>query len=533
MRNARYLPGRRTRRPTQAFEPMRLVGDAGGSLFGRAPGTSQVRPHRAGRDGQGGAPSTGPSVPVSGMSHPCGILWGMDRPPGPAPRSTPDTVAVGPSASTEGELAALSAALREADRAMARAVTLAGQLDGRRAAAEEGMTVDGALQLHTGAARSDVSMVLTAGDVLARMPATAGLFAAGVLSWGHVRTLVAGVRRLDTTARATLDDHLGAQADRLAAMEPEQRLWAVDDAVAACTPLRQLEDRTDRAVEAEFLAIQGRLDGSGSAYGEFGPESLATITDALAAEADAPRARPCPGDQDGPAQPVPTRAQQLAAALVRLCAGGRRTSSGSAPVRFAVSVDLDQLTDTAAGTIDAGVRGRPPRLVRRAIERLACDAALDVVLRDGVDLIAAQRYAPEVTAAARRAVAARDGGCRFPGCTAPISWCDLHHVEPRATGDDHAVANLISLCRTHHTTVHRRGWRQHLHRDGTYLLRRRGRTWTTLPRRHQHLPPPEDHTAARDGPAPPAAAPPPDHPPPERTDPAQPPATHQPDLLPF
>ncbi|MEX0834900.1 MAG: HNH endonuclease signature motif containing protein, partial [Nitriliruptor sp.] len=144
----------------------------------------------------------------------------------------------------------------------------------------------------------------------------------------------------------------------------------------------------------------------------------------------------------------------------------------------------------------------PPRIVRWALDRLACDAALDVVVRDGVDLVAARRYAPGITAATRRAIAARDGGCRFPGCTAPISWCDVHHVRPRAAehhpdavDGDHHPTNLVALCRRHHTLVHGRGWRQQFEPDGTYRLRRRGRTWTTLPRRDQQLPPPRHDLA--------------------------------------
>jgi hypothetical protein len=408
----------------------------------------------------------------------------------------------------DGELAELAATLRAVDRLSARAVALAGGLDGRRAAAEEGMSVDAALRLHTGAVRSDVSMVLTAAEVLAGMPAVAGLFAAGVLSWGHVRALVAGARRLDVAARAELDAHLGTHAERLAAMDPDRRSWALEDALADHRPERDVERRAQREAESEFVAIQGRLDGSGSLYGEFASESFATIAERLAAEADTPRATPPPGDQDGPAEPVPTRSNQLAAALVRICGRRADEAGGSMPVRFSVVVDLDHLTDRAAGQIATAVRGRPPRVVRRALERLGCDAALDVVVRDGTDLLAAQRYAPEVTAATRRAVTARDGGCRFPGCTAPASWCDVHHVQQRAARGDHAVSNLVLLCRSHHTAVHRRGWAQILAPDGRYTVRRRGRTWTTLPRRDQQLPPPEragpaprDPTGARDRPA--------------------------------
>ncbi len=188
-------------------------------------------------------------------------------------------------------------------------------------------------------------------------------------------------------------------------------------------------------------------------------------------------------------------------------------------MRLSVIVDADRVTDRAAGHITAGVRGRPPRIVRRALDRIACDAALDVVIRDGADLLAARRYAPEVTVATRRAVAARDGGCRFPGCTAPVSWCDVHHVRPRATethpdavDGDHHPANLVSLCRRHHTIVHRRGWHQTLDPDGTYRLRRRGRAWTTLPRTDRQLPPPRHDlpdTVPRAGPgATPRAGPP-------------------------
>ncbi len=58
----------------------------------------------------------------------------------------------------------------------------------------------------------------------------------------------------------------------------------------------------------------------------------------------------------------------------------------------------------------------------------------------------------------RRALARRDGGCIFPGCDAPVGWCDAHHV----TWWDHDgptdIANLALLCRYHHGVSHRRGW---------------------------------------------------------------------------
>lgn len=412
---------------------------------------------------------------------------------------------VGPDAlPADAELADLVAAMDVADRAMARVVTLAGRLDASQAAREEGMTVDGALRLHTGATRGDVTVVLTAAQVLSVMPVTAGLFDRGVFTWGHIRGLVAQSRRLDVATRRALDEHLGVHADRLARLDTDGRLAAIDDAISQHTDPEASSERAERGPDHNVVIITPRLDGTGSLYTDLDPEGFATVTTRLQAEADTPLAAPNPGDA-GTGLPRYTedrssRARQLADALVRIFA--RTGTTLGVPVRFTVIVDADRVTDHVAGTIAAAVAARQPRLVRRAIDRLACDAALDVVLRDGVDLLAAQRYRPEVTAAVRRAVGARDQGCRFPGCQAPAAWCDVHHVTQRAAGGGHEPTNLVLLCRKHHTIVHRRGWDQTLTPGGAYKLTRRGRTWTTLPRLDQQLPPP-----SRTGPAPPDRVP--------------------------
>ena len=59
------------------------------------------------------------------------------------------------------------------------------------------------------------------------------------------------------------------------------------------------------------------------------------------------------------------------------------------------------------------------------------------------------------TAAQKKAIAARDGGCAWPGCTAPIAWCDAHHI--RWHGRDHGrtdVDNGVLLCSFHHHRIH-------------------------------------------------------------------------------
>jgi hypothetical protein len=404
------------------------------------------------------------------------------------------------------ELRELVRAVREADRWSARAVDQARRLDARRAVAEEGMTLDAALRLHTGAARGDVSMVLTAADVLATMPVTAGLFARGVFSWGHIRALTSGARRLPATSRGALDQHLGAHVADLERMDSDGRLGAIDDAVVLHERVRDVEDRAERDALGDRVILTPRLDGSGTLIADLAAEGFATVADRLDEEADVPLASPSPGDTgDGMARNARegstegSRSHLLAAALLRIFTGANANSPGGV-TRLQVIVDVDRLTDTVAGEIRTAVAGRPPRLVRRAIERLSCDAAYDVIVRDGVDLLAAQRYRPEVPEATRRAVAVRDGGCRFPACQAPASWCDVHHVVPREAGGHHAPRNLVLLCRRHHTVVHRAGWQQTVDDDGGYRVERLGRSWTTWPRHLDRLPPP-----GRAGPAPPVS----------------------------
>jgi hypothetical protein len=65
------------------------------------------------------------------------------------------------------------------------------------------------------------------------------------------------------------------------------------------------------------------------------------------------------------------------------------------------------------------------------------------------------------TEAMIRTVKARDGHCRFPGCTVAARFCDLDHVvawKDDGTGGPTTVANLICLCRRHHRTKQQPRW---------------------------------------------------------------------------
>ena len=57
----------------------------------------------------------------------------------------------------------------------------------------------------------------------------------------------------------------------------------------------------------------------------------------------------------------------------------------------------------------------------------------------------------------RRALKARDGGCRFPGCT-NHKFVDGHHIRHWADGGETRLDNLVLLCRHHHHLVHEGGF---------------------------------------------------------------------------
>ena len=88
--------------------------------------------------------------------------------------------------------------------------------------------------------------------------------------------------------------------------------------------------------------------------------------------------------------------------------------------------------------------------------RLSCDASV-VVMREGPDgsVLDVGRRTRTIPTPIRRALAARDTRCRFPGCTA--RRCDAHHITHWADGGPTSLDNLMLLCRRHHTLVHEGG----------------------------------------------------------------------------
>lgn len=88
-----------------------------------------------------------------------------------------------------------------------------------------------------------------------------------------------------------------------------------------------------------------------------------------------------------------------------------------------------------------------------------------------------------IPASVRRAVNARDQGCRFPAC-GERRFIDVHHVRHRAHGGTNELGNLLQLCWFHHRLVHEGGWGLRL--DGTGEVFATKPTGDVLPRCRQH-----------------------------------------------
>src|SRR5438132_8854008 len=106
----------------------------------------------------------------------------------------------------------------------------------------------------------------------------------------------------------------------------------------------------------------------------------------------------------------------------------------------------------------------------KAVERLACDCSVTrILLGSDSTVIDVGRSKRTVSGPARRALNARDGHCRSPGCDRPATWTAAHHVVHWIHGGSTNLDNLILLCHRHHWLVHEGGWQIVRSDDGRML----------------------------------------------------------------
>jgi uncharacterized protein DUF222 len=279
---------------------------------------------------------------------------------------------------------------------------------------------------------------------LEEMPRVADALAEGEISTAAVEAMV----RTRESAPEAFSDAEEALVESAKTLSHRDLRVALDRWRQLADAARAVRDEDERHARRGFTAVVS-MDGMVRADGELDPENGQYLITALRAKVDA-WSRERTEDRRIPAQ-------RRADALGEICREwldlAERPAIGGERPHVVVTVDLAALEDRAgcrASLEDAG------SITPESARRLACDASLTRVITDPrSEPLEVGRRTKVVPAALRRAVAVRDGGCRFPGCERPPGWCDAHHVRHWADGGETGLSNLLLLCRPHHRLIHR------------------------------------------------------------------------------
>jgi hypothetical protein len=198
--------------------------------------------------------------------------------------------------------------------------------------------------------------------------------------------------------------------------------------------------------------------------------------------------RPAPGD---PVEPLPVRRADAIVALAHAASGsgaggGRR---GASPYLVTLHVEPEALTEPGGSgrceVVGSGDAVDHPIGVSAATAmRVCCDAEVETYVADpaGTPLFMGRRTRL-VRGLLRRAVEARDGRCRFPGCSRR-GRVDAHHAVHWLHGGRTDLDNVLLLCPFHHRAMHEGGWEVRPHAEDGFVFRSPdGRVVDDAPRR--------------------------------------------------
>jgi uncharacterized protein DUF222/HNH endonuclease len=153
-------------------------------------------------------------------------------------------------------------------------------------------------------------------------------------------------------------------------------------------------------------------------------------------------------------RPKPTSAEALVAlADTALAATSSRSGGDRYQVVVHVAADTLATGETEGGcALDDG-----PAIAPATARRLACDASVVAISERNGKTVRVGRKTRAIPPSLRRALWARDHGCRFPGCN-NRRFVDGHHLHHWARGGQTSLDNLLLLCRRHHRLVHEGGY---------------------------------------------------------------------------
>jgi len=176
--------------------------------------------------------------------------------------------------------------------------------------------------------------------------------------------------------------------------------------------------------------------------------------------------------------------------------------SGTRAERYQVVLHVEAATLEHDGEPGRSELEDGTRVSAETSRRLSCDASVIRLSKEkshGVreaKVLDVGRKTRTIPPALRRALEARDRGCRFPGCG--LRFTDAHHVTHWADGGATKLDNLVLLCRFHHRLVHEDGYTVHFPRgERPYFLDPRMRLVPDRPLPPPHVPPEPVETLLR------------------------------------
>jgi hypothetical protein len=155
--------------------------------------------------------------------------------------------------------------------------------------------------------------------------------------------------------------------------------------------------------------------------------------------------------------------QITAGALVALVKAGVEVEHSAvlAKKRPAVQIVVTaaELTRPAGDGI-AFIEGTGIPVTMNTVDRLVCDTGYrPVVLHSDGSPLDLGREHRLFQPAQRLALNAVQGGCVWPGCAKPPSFCEIHHIEHWHAGGKTDIRDGVLLCKHHHLLLHSNGWR--------------------------------------------------------------------------
>ena len=279
------------------------------------------------------------------------------------------------------------------------------------------------------------------GRFLDRFDSIAGLALCGAVSAGQVHTVRAFC---PPKLQPLMDQQHRELMPFLAALDAECTVKVMDtwrkkaEAVVDADAPPSEADRSLRMSRAS----DGALLGTFELYGGAAAEVEAALKTAATFE----------GEYD-----TRTKTQRDADALHDIAAFYNQHNEKPTTKRRHPHVELALEGDTLTTDLLLGSHPDTDRLFDHATtETVLCDCLIHQIMRGTDSLpIGYGRARYSVPRHLFRLTAQRDGGCRFPGCDRPVSYCDAHHLFHWRKGGPTNHDNLGMLCNRHHHIVHR------------------------------------------------------------------------------